>query len=162
MGSWWGLGAARGPGSAYPSSQSGWIQPPGFFLATATPHPGAAVLGAPLCQAGCGQNRSGEPGELLPLLGGVAGAVPAAVAPGRGDVPAGPLAPEGAGLGARPEIPGGEGTGGVVTPGSGTSSSVRRLWRGGRTGVPARCPRSRLCLALCQGRWHPAGPRHCW
>lgn len=82
---------------------------------------------------------------------------------GGGDVLAGPLAPQGAGLGARPEIPGRE-LGGVVTPGSGTSSSVLCRWEEGGwkegTGVPARRPRSRL--ALSQGPWHPAGPRHCW
>lgn len=70
----------------------------------------------------------------------------------------GPLAPKGAGLGARPEIPGGE-LGGAVTPASGTSSSVpcRREWDRAR-GPPAR--HLRIRLALGQGRWHPAGPRH--
>lgn len=97
--------------------------------------------------------------ELLLLLRSAASAIPMAVAPGRGDVPAGPLAPEGAGLGARPEIPGGE-LGGVVTPGKRDEQlRVVPAGRGGRTGVPARRPWS--CLALGQGPWHPAGPRHC-
>lgn len=44
--------------------------------------------------------------------------------------------------GARPEIPGGEGAGGAVTPASGTSSSVRRLRHGGRMGMEDGGPRS--------------------
>lgn len=57
--------------------------------------------------------------------------------------PAGPLAPKGAGLGARPEIPGG-----VVTPASGMSSSVpcRREWD--RTRVPQ--------LGTCGSSWPSA------
>lgn len=51
MGSWWGLGGVRGPASAYPSSQRGWIQPQGLaFSAMLAPQPGAARLWPPLCQ----------------------------------------------------------------------------------------------------------------